>query len=89
MERVLGVTEARKIFSNIVERVQYQGYSYIISRHGKPVAAAVPMGVYEGWKQQREEFFDLIRQMQQEADLTPEEADRLAAEAVAAVRAQS
>ena len=88
MERVLGVTEARKIFTSIVEQVQYQGDSYVISRHGKPVAAVVPMEVYEDWKRQREEFFDLIRQMQQEAELTPQEANRLAAEAVAAVRAQ-
>ena len=34
MERVLGITEARQAFSNVVERVQYQGDSYIISRHG-------------------------------------------------------
>lgn len=89
MERVLGITKARERFGSIVEQVQYQGDSYIISRHGKPVVAVVPIEVYRSWKRQREEFFDLIRQMQQEANLTPEEADRLAAEAVAAIRAQS
>jgi len=89
MERVLGITKAREKFTSIVEQVQYQGDSYIISRHGKPVVAVVPIEVYRSWTRQREEFFDLIRHMQQEANLTPEEADRLAAEAVAAVRAQS
>ena len=88
MQRVLGITKAREEFSQVVEQVQYQGDSYIISRHGKPAAAVVPIEVYENWKRQREEFFDLIRQVQQESDLSPEEADRLAAEAVAAVRAQ-
>ncbi len=89
MERVLGITKAREEFSNLIEQVQHQRDSYIISRHGKPAAAVVPIEVYENWKRQREELFDLIRQMQQEANLTPEEADRLAAEAVAAVRAQN
>ena len=87
MERVLGITKAREDFSTIIEQVQYQGDSYIISRHGRPAAAVVPVEVYETWKRQRNEFFDLIRQAQQEANLSPEEADRLAAEAVAAVRA--
>ena len=88
MQRVLGITKAREEFSQVVEQVQYQGDSYIISRHGKPAAAVVPIEVYENWKRQREEFFDLIRQVQQESDLSPEEAERLAAEAVAAVRAR-
>jgi hypothetical protein len=34
----------------------------------------------------RKELFDLIRQIQTEANLDPDEAERLAAEAVAAVR---
>jgi len=88
MERVLGITRAREEFSQVVEQVQYQGDSYIISRHGKPAAAVVPIEVYRSWKRQRQELFDLVRQMQQEADLTPEAAERLASEAVAAVRAQ-
>jgi hypothetical protein len=35
MEKVLGVTEARETFSNIVERVQYQVDSYVIGRYEK------------------------------------------------------
>ena len=86
MDRKLGVTEARKEFSDLVEKVQYHGDAYIISRHGKPAAAVVPVQVYESWRQQRNELFQLIRDMQTEADLDPEEADVLAAEAVAVVR---
>ena len=89
MERMLGVTQARKLFSTIVDQVQHQGDAYIVSRHGKPAVAVVPMQVYESWKRQREEFFELIRKAQQEADLEPQEAERLAAEAVAAVRADT
>jgi prevent-host-death family protein len=86
MERELGVTEARKAFSDLVDKVQYRGDAYIISRHGKPAAAVVPVPVYESWRQQRVELFRLIREMQAEADLDPSRADQLAAEAVAAVR---
>jgi prevent-host-death family protein len=89
MEKVLGVTEARKKFSSIVEQVQYQGDTYLINRYGKPAAAVVPIEVYENWQRQREEFFDLIRKLQKEADLSPEEAAQVAAKAVAAIRAQS
>ena len=88
MERKLGITQAREEFSTVIEQVQYQGDSYIISRHGKPAAAVVSIEVYQNWLRQREEFFDLVRRVQQEATLAPEEAERLAAEAVAAVRAQ-
>jgi prevent-host-death family protein len=89
MERQMGITEAREKMAEIVEQVQYQGNSFIINRHGKPAAAVVPVEVYENWKQQRNELFDLIRQMQERANLDPEEAERLAAEAVAAVRLQA
>jgi len=89
MEKVLGVTEARKKFSNIVEQVQHGGDTYLISRYGKPAAAVVPVEVYENWQRQREGFFDLVRSMQNEADLSPEEADQVAVEAVAAIRAKT
>lgn len=88
MEKVLGITKAREEFSTIIEQVQHQGDSYIISRHGKPAAAVVPIQVYEDWMRQRNQFFDFIRQSQQDADLSPEEADKIAAEAVAAVRTE-
>ncbi|NOZ06576.1 MAG: type II toxin-antitoxin system Phd/YefM family antitoxin [Chloroflexi bacterium] len=87
MERELGVTKARQVFGTMVEQVQYRGDTYIINRHGKPAAAVVPMQVYETWKCQRQDLFDQIRKMQREANLDNDEAESLAAEAVAAVRA--
>jgi prevent-host-death family protein len=89
MEKELGITEARGDFANIIEQVQYRGHTYIISRHGKPAAAVVPVKVYQRWKQERREFFDLIRHIQKETDLTPEGAGRLAAEAVASTRTET
>ena len=89
MEKTLGVTKARETLSNIIEQVQYRGDAYLISRHGKPAAAVVPVQVYESWKRERDEFFDLVREIQQRADLEPEEAERLAAEAVAAAQTEN
>ncbi len=43
----------------------------------------------EAWKRERSQFFKSIRQVQQEANLEPEDADRIAAEAVRAVRDNS
>ncbi len=60
MEEVLGVTQARTEFSNLIERVPHQGDAYVIQRHGKPAAAVVPIQVYEAWKRQRGEFFCII-----------------------------
>ncbi len=89
MEKELGVTEARREFSTIVDRVQHQGDTYIVNRHGRPAAAVVPIPVYESWKRQRREFFDLVRKAQQQAGLSPEAADQVAAEVAAAIRIET
>jgi prevent-host-death family protein len=71
MERELGITKARETLSDVVERVQFQGDTYIISRHGKPAAAVVPIEVYKDWKRQRRELFEAVRRIQ----FTNEEVD--------------
>ena len=89
METLVGVTKAREKLSEIVESVQYQNDTYIISRHGRPAAAVVPIEIYESWKRQRKELFKLIKQFQEasgEAD--PDEVMREVLEAQQAVRAQ-
>ena len=89
MEKTIAAFEARRKFGKILQEVAGKGDKFVVERHGEPVAAVVPMEVYENWKRQRTEFFDLIRTMQQEADLDPEEAERAANEAVQAVRAKA
>ncbi len=89
METLVGVTKAREKLSEIVESVQYQNDAYIISRHGRPAAAVVPIEIYESWKRQRKELFTLIKQFQEasgEAD--PDEVMREVLAAQQAVRAQ-
>ncbi len=90
MERKLGITEARAKFADLVEQVQYQGSTYIISRHGKPAAAVVPIQVYESWKRERKALFDAIRQIQEaNKDADPEQVMRDVLEAQQAVRRSS
>jgi prevent-host-death family protein len=75
MEQELSISKARDTLSDLVEQVQYQGSTYIISRHGKPAAAVVPIEIYENWKRQRRAFFDAIRSIQSaNAGADPEEA---------------
>lgn len=74
IETRMALTKARERLSTIVENVQYQGEAFIISRHGKPAAALVPVQVYEKWKQERQEFFNLIREFQESGEESdPEE----------------
>lgn len=88
MERSIGVSEARKELGDLVEKVQYQGESFLITRRGEPAAAVVPIEVYTYWKEQREEFFRQVRDVQEAAQLDPAEAEKLAAEAIRAVRSK-
>jgi prevent-host-death family protein len=74
MERKLGVTEAREKFRDIVDQVQYRGDTYVISKHGKPAAAVIPMEVYENWKKERQAFFNAVREIQSvNTDVDPEQ----------------
>lgn len=86
MERELNVTKAREELSNIVDRVQFQGDTYVISRNGKPAVAVVPLNVYENWRRQRQEFFDLVKTISSRSNLDADQAMELALEAQRAVR---
>ncbi len=88
MEKKLGVSEARGNFSEIVEKVQYKNDAFIISRHGKPVAAVVPIEVYENWKRQRKQFFEAVRRIQEvNLDADPDEVMRDVLQAQREIRA--
>jgi prevent-host-death family protein len=86
MQRELSLTKAREKLGDLVEQVQYQGDTILISRNGKPAVAIVSIEVYESWKRERVAFFDFIRQSQNSINLTGVQAESLASEAVEAVR---
>lgn len=87
-EKTIAAYEARRQFGKMLRDVEARGDSYVVERHGEPVAVVVPMHVYERIKRQRDEFRAILRKAQQNANLTEEEAMELALEAVAEVRAE-
>lgn len=86
MEKTVGAFEIRRNFGKVLQNVAARGDKYVVERHGEPVAAVVPMEVYEQWKRSRSRLMEQLRAAQERADLSPEEAEALAAEAVRAAR---
>ena len=86
MEKSVGAFEARQHLGKILKEVAGKGDRYVVEYHGAPVAAVVPMQLYEQWKRDREALFDEMRKVSEQVNLSPKEADRLTKEAIAAVR---
>jgi prevent-host-death family protein len=82
VEKTVAAFEARRNFGRILDDVNARGDQVIIERHGEPVAAVVPMSVYEQIQRNRKAFFNKMREMADRADLSPEEAEEVAEEAV-------
>jgi prevent-host-death family protein len=87
MEKTIGAFEVRRSLGRILQEVAANGDRVVVERNGQPVAAVVPIEVYNQWKRSRAEFFERMRQASEHANMAPDEADQLAAEAIAAVRA--
>ncbi len=87
MEKTVSAFEARRNFGRILQQVATKGDNVVVERHGEPVAVVVPLHVYEQWQRSRQSFFDKMRVAAERANMSPEEADALAEEAVRAVRA--
>jgi antitoxin (DNA-binding transcriptional repressor) of toxin-antitoxin stability system len=88
MEKTVSAYALRRGLGQMVQDILTRGDKFVVERHGTPVAAMVPIEVYEQWKQSRERFFEMLRTAQANANLSEEEAAQLAAEAVEAVRGQ-
>ena len=87
MERIIAAFEARRSFGKVLQDVLARGERFVVERHGEPVAAVVPIEVYEQWKRARGAFFARIRAASDRSDMPLEEAEALADEAAQAVRA--
>ena len=86
MEKTVGAFEIRRHLGKVLQGIAARGDKYIVERHGEPVAAVVPVEVYVQWKRSRSRVFEQLRRSQEKANLSPEEADALAEEAVTAAR---
>jgi len=88
MEREIAAFEARRSFGKLLSEVAAKGDRYVVERHGEPVAAVVPMQVYEQWKRRREAFFERMEATARRANMSEDDAMALALEAVREVRAK-
>ena len=88
MEKAIGAVEAGRSFEQILQDVATNGDRVVVEQEGEPVAAVIPIDMYNQWKKSRADFFARMREVSARANLTPEEADQIAAEAVAAVRSE-
>lgn len=86
MERRIGAFEVRRKFGKVLQEV-IRGDKFVVEKNGAPVAAVVPIELYERWKRERKAFFDEMRAVSERANLAEDEAGQLVAEAIAAVRA--
>ncbi|HET8523303.1 MAG TPA: type II toxin-antitoxin system Phd/YefM family antitoxin, partial [Thermomicrobiales bacterium] len=89
MEKRLSAWETRRQFGKVLREVARDGDAVIVESHGEPVAVVVPMDLYQHLRQERQAFFDDARATAARVNLSPEEADAVIAEAVAAVRAET
>ncbi len=90
MEKTISALEAQRDFYKLLQEVVTNGDRIIVEQHGKLVAAVVPVEVLRQWQRGREEALARLREISnraaEQADLTEEEADELALEAVRWVR---
>ncbi len=89
MEKMVGAFEARQQLGKILKAVAGKGDRYVVEYHGEPVAAVVPIQLYEQWKQRREAFFEQMRKTAERANVPEDEAEQLVAEAIQAVRTET
>ncbi|MDQ3522019.1 MAG: type II toxin-antitoxin system Phd/YefM family antitoxin [Gemmatimonadota bacterium] len=83
----MGAREARKRFSELLGRVHYRGDTVILESSGRPMAAVVPLEMYERMLAEREAQLRVVDEMRAAMPALPEDAvDRDIAEALAAAR---
>lgn len=90
MEKTLAAPDLGRRVDEVLDDVAGNGRRsvYLVERDGQPVAAVVPIAIYEQWKRDRDAFFARMDAAAQRANLSPDEADRLADEAVRWARGQ-
>ncbi len=81
----LGAREARAQFADILGRVHYNGETIVIERSGKPMAAVMPIELYERLVAEREALFEIIDHLRDKLPDIPEE--EVAEDVAAAIEA--
>jgi len=81
-------SEARDRFTDLIGSAHYGGQVIIIERSGKPMAAVIPIEMYERIMVEREDRFNVLDNIRKRLpNVPPDQVEKDIAEAVAAVRA--
>lgn len=89
VRRTVSAYDARRQFGQLLDDVMINGDEIVVERHGRAIAAIVPMRMVERSERAREEFFRVWNAAAARANMPPDEADELAKEAIRWARAQS
>ena len=76
-ELVISVTQAARRFADCINRVRYQGTSFVLHKNGVPVARIVPIESTSGSDLERLALS--LREAREEAELDQESVERLIA----------
>ena len=87
MVKRVGAREARTRFSELIGGVRFGSEEVIVERSGKPMAAMIPIDMYERLIAERRVRFEVLERVRSRLpDISPEEIDRDVTEAVSRVR---
>jgi len=83
----IGAREARRNFADMLGRVHFGKETIILERSGKPMAAMIPIDLYEQLITEREERFQVLARIRERLPNIPEDEVRQdVADAILAVR---
>ena len=87
MAKHVGAREARSKFSDLIGSVRYGNEEVIVERSGKPMAAMIPVEMYERLVAERRARFDVMDRIRSRLpDIPPEKIDRDVTDAISRVR---
>jgi prevent-host-death family protein len=87
MAKRISAREARSKFADLMGSVRYGGEEVIVERSGRPVAAVIPVEMYERLVAERRARFEVLDRLRSRLpDKTPEEIEKDVFAAIAEVR---
>ncbi len=64
MLKTISAIKVRQNLGQVMNEVALKDDEYIIERAGKPLAALIPIAQYQSMKKEREEFFQMVDEIQ-------------------------
>ncbi|MFH0844672.1 MAG: type II toxin-antitoxin system prevent-host-death family antitoxin [Pseudomonadota bacterium] len=87
MAKRISAREARNRFADLMGSVYYGGEEVIVERSGRPMAAVIPVEMYEHLIAERRSRFEVIDEIRScLPDLSPEEIEKDVSRAIGRVR---